>query len=80
MTQKGIDKIIAAFGRAARRAVAAGYDVVEVHAAHGYLIHEFLSPLSNQRVDQYGGTRENRAGLLREVLTELRANIPAKMP
>ncbi|HHY92138.1 MAG TPA: NADPH dehydrogenase, partial [Firmicutes bacterium] len=68
LTPEEIRAIAAAFGRAARRAVAAGYDAVEVHAAHGYLIHEFLSPLSNQRTDQYGGTRENRVRFLREVL------------
>lgn len=80
LTRQEISTIVAAFGRAARRAVAAGYDAVEVHAAHGYLIHEFLSPLSNQRTDEYGGTRENRVRFLRAVLEEVRANIPAEMP
>jgi 2,4-dienoyl-CoA reductase-like NADH-dependent reductase (Old Yellow Enzyme family) len=64
----GIDRIVAAFGAAARRAVEAGFQVLEVHAAHGYLLHEFLSPLSNQRDDEYGGSLENRARLLLRVL------------
>lgn len=64
----GIDRIVAAFGSAARRAVQAGFQVLEVHAAHGYLLHEFLSPLSNQRDDEYGGSLENRARLLLRVL------------
>lgn len=75
-----IQETIKAFGRAAKRAVAAGYDLIEVHGAHGYLIHEFLSPLSNNRTDEYGGKRENRVRLLQEVLAEVRANIPPKMP
>jgi len=80
LTREEIQEIVAAFGAAARRAVAAGYDAVEVHAAHGYLIHEFLSPLSNQRTDEYGGSRENRVRFLKEVLTAVRANIPPEMP
>ena len=61
MTAEDIRKVVAAFGQAAQRALAAGFDVVEIHAAHGYLLHEFLSPLSNQRTDAYGGSLENRA-------------------
>ncbi|GAA1467430.1 NADH:flavin oxidoreductase/NADH oxidase [Microbacterium thalassium] len=68
----GIDDIVAAFGAAARRAVDAGFDVVEIHAAHGYLIHEFLSPLSNRRDDEYGGTLEGRARLLLRVVETVR--------
>ena len=64
----GIDKVVADFGTAAERAVAAGFEVLEVHAAHGYLLHEFLSPLSNRRDDEYGGSLENRARLLLRVI------------
>src|SRR5450432_2799533 len=67
LTQTGIDKVIADFRSAALRALQAGFKVIEIHAAHGYLINEFLSPLSNQRTDGYGGSFENRTRLLREV-------------
>ena len=63
-----IPSIVQAFQDAARRALQAGFDAVEIHAAHGYLLHEFLSPLTNQRTDAYGGTTENRTRLLRDVL------------
>lgn len=69
----GIDEVVAAFGAAARRAVAAGFEVIEIHAAHGYLIHEFLSPLSNHRDDAYGGTLAGRALLLLRVVEAVRA-------
>ena len=69
----GIRRIVGAFGDATRRALDAGFDVVEVHAAHGYLIHEFLSPLSNDRTDEYGGAFENRARLCLEVVDAVRA-------
>ncbi|HZJ42391.1 MAG TPA: hypothetical protein VFD63_01390, partial [Pyrinomonadaceae bacterium] len=72
--------IISAFASAARRACEAGFRVIEIHAAHGYLIHEFLSPLSNQRTDAYGGSFENRTRLLREVVTAVRASWPERAP
>jgi 2,4-dienoyl-CoA reductase-like NADH-dependent reductase (Old Yellow Enzyme family) len=68
----GIEKVVSDFTSAALRAVDAGFDVVEIHAAHGYLMHQFLSPLSNQRQDEYGGSLENRARLLIRVVTEIR--------
>lgn len=64
------------FVKAAKRAIEAGFDGIEIHGAHGYLIHEFLSPLSNHRLDQYGGSLDNRARLLREVITEVKESIP----
>lgn len=76
----GIAAVVADFAAAARRAVDAGFDVLEIHAAHGYLLHQFLSPLSNQRTDAYGGSLENRARLLLEVVDAIRAEIPESMP
>ena len=76
----GIARVVSAFGDAAARSVAAGFDVLELHAAHGYLLHEFLSPLSNQRDDEYGGSFENRARLLLEVVAELRRRVPSSVP
>jgi len=70
---------IVAFAEAAERAVLAGFRVLEIHAAHGYLIHEFLSPLSNQRNDHYGGSAENRRRFLLEVVAACRARIPAEI-
>jgi 2,4-dienoyl-CoA reductase-like NADH-dependent reductase (Old Yellow Enzyme family) len=72
--------IVRAFGDATRRALDAGFDVVEVHAAHGYLIHEFLSPLSNHRTDEYGGAFANRARLCLEVVDAVRAVVPERQP
>jgi 2,4-dienoyl-CoA reductase-like NADH-dependent reductase (Old Yellow Enzyme family) len=60
--------------------LAAGFKVIEIHAAHGYLIHEFLSPLSNHRTDQYGGSFENRTRLVREIATAIRRVWPAELP
>ncbi|MDD2534171.1 MAG: NADPH dehydrogenase NamA [Eubacteriales bacterium] len=73
-----IADIIEAFKSAAIRADQAGFDTVEIHAAHGYLLHEFLSPLTNQRTDAYGGTTENRTRLLREVLIAVKSVWPAE--
>lgn len=75
-----IDGIVAAFEAATRRALAAGFKVIEVHAAHGYLLHEFLSPLSNQRTDDYGGSLENRMRLPLRVAERVRAIVPAELP
>ncbi len=76
----GIAKVIDDFRAAAHRARDAGFEVIEIHAAHGYLLHQFLSPLSNTRTDEYGGALENRARLLREVITAVRESWPAPMP
>jgi 2,4-dienoyl-CoA reductase-like NADH-dependent reductase (Old Yellow Enzyme family) len=76
----GVQAIIKAFAKAAERALEAGFDLVELHAAHGYLLHEFLSPLSNQRTDQYGGGFENRIRMVVEVVDAIRAALPAELP
>jgi 2,4-dienoyl-CoA reductase-like NADH-dependent reductase (Old Yellow Enzyme family) len=76
----GIREIIAAFVASARRAWEAGFRVIEIHAAHGYLIHEFLSPLSNQRTDAYGGSFENRTRVLREIVAAVRDTWPERAP
>jgi len=72
----GIDGVVEDFAAAARRAVDAGFQVIEIHAAHGYLLHEFLSPLSNLRDDAYGGSLGNRARLLLRVIDAVRAAAP----
>src|SRR6202012_3949959 len=77
LDQSGIDTILEAFAQAAHRAHTAGFDLVEIHAAHGYLLHEFLSPLANHRTDAYGGSFENRARLLLPVVAAVRAPWPA---
>lgn len=76
----GIARVIASFRAAAIRALAAGFQVVELHAAHGYLLHEFLSPLANARTDQYGGSFENRTRLLLEVTDAVRVVWPDALP
>jgi 2,4-dienoyl-CoA reductase-like NADH-dependent reductase (Old Yellow Enzyme family) len=80
LTPGGIEEIIAAFAAAARRALAAGFDVVEIHAAHGYLIHEFLSPIANTRTDGYGGSYDNRTRLLKQMCTAVRREWPPSKP
>ncbi|GAB2889537.1 NADH:flavin oxidoreductase/NADH oxidase [Uliginosibacterium flavum] len=80
LDETGIQQIIADFSAAAQRALAAGYRVVEVHAAHGYLLHQFLSPLANRRSDEYGGSFENRTRLTREVVAAVRAVWPERLP
>lgn len=80
LDEAGILAVIEAFMDAARKAVAAGFQVIEVHAAHGYLLHQFLSPLSNRRQDLYGGSFENRTRLVREVVGALRNILPKELP
>lgn len=76
----GIEEIVAAFETATRRALAAGFRLIEIHAAHGYLLHEFLSPLSNQRTDQYGGSLENRMRLPLRIAERVRKLVPVELP
>jgi 2,4-dienoyl-CoA reductase-like NADH-dependent reductase (Old Yellow Enzyme family) len=80
LDEAGIDAAVAAFVAAARRALAAGFRVLEIHAAHGYLLHEFLSPLSNRRTDRYGGGLENRMRLPLRVAAEVRRAMPDDLP
>lgn len=75
-----IGGVVEDFARAAARSVAVGFDVLEVHAAHGYLLHQFLSPLSNRRTDEYGGSFENRARLLVEVVEAIKLAVPDSTP
>jgi 2,4-dienoyl-CoA reductase-like NADH-dependent reductase (Old Yellow Enzyme family) len=76
----GIQKVVTDFKLATKRAVQAGYQVIEIHAAHGYLLHEFLSPLSNFRTDEYGGSFENRIRLLLEVLQAVQSEWTKELP
>lgn len=80
LDRDGIARVIAAFRDAARRALAAGFQVIELHGAHGYLLHEFLSPLSNHRADEYGGSFENRIRLFIEVTDAVRSVWPESLP
>jgi len=80
LEKNGIDKVIDDFTKAAGRALKTGYKVVEVHAAHGYLLHEFLSPLSNHRTDEYGGSFENRIRLTVQVTEAVRKVWPQELP
>lgn len=75
-----IEEVAQAFARSAKTAVQAGVDVIEVHAAHGYLLHEFMSPVTNRRTDEYGGSFENRVRIVRQVLAAVRAAIPTGTP
>lgn len=80
MTGEDIARVVDAFGKAARRAAAASFDALEIHAAHGYLLHEFLSLQTNRRADRYGGSLQNRTRFLREVLQAVRNNWPGDRP
>jgi len=80
LDKSGIDKVISDFRLATKRSVLAGYKVLEIHAAHGYLLHQFLSPLSNERTDEYGGSFENRIRLTLEVLEAVQQEWPAELP
>jgi 2,4-dienoyl-CoA reductase-like NADH-dependent reductase (Old Yellow Enzyme family) len=80
LDKAGLQRVRDAFAASARRAHRIGIDAVEMHAAHGYLLHEFLSPLSNQRSDEYGGSLENRMRFPLEVFEALRASFPAEKP
>lgn len=75
-----IERLVRAFGEAARRAMEAGFDAVEIHGAHGYLIHQFLSPLANRRNDSYGGELAGRSRFLREVVRSVRQAVPETAP
>lgn len=80
LSKDGIKRIVQAFADAAKRAIKAGIDVIEIHNAHGYLLHSFLSPTSNKRTDEYGGSFENRTRLTLEIVDAVRAAIPDDMP
>ena len=80
LNKAGIEKVKADFKTAAARALKAGFKMIEIHAAHGYLIHEFYSPLSNHRTDEYGGSFENRIRLLLEVVASVKESWPAENP
>lgn len=80
LDRAGIEDVVRAFEYAARRALAAGFEVIEIHSAHGYLLHEFLSSLTNHRRDEYGGSLENRMRLLLQVTERLRRIIPQDQP
>jgi 2,4-dienoyl-CoA reductase-like NADH-dependent reductase (Old Yellow Enzyme family) len=79
LSEEGMEQTLNAFVDAARRAARIGFDVVEMHAAHGYLLHEFLSPLSNRRTDEWGGSLENRMRFPLEVASAMRAALPAEV-
>ncbi len=80
LTTQETKEVVQDFAKAAERSVKAGVDVIEIHAAHGYLLHQFLSPISNRRTDEYGGSFENRTRLLFEVIKAIRNVIPASTP
>jgi 2,4-dienoyl-CoA reductase-like NADH-dependent reductase (Old Yellow Enzyme family) len=80
LNKAGIEKVKADFKAAAARVLKAGFKVIEIHAAHGYLLHEFYSPLSNHRTDEYGGSFENRIRLLLEVVSSVKETWPAENP
>lgn len=80
LDKAGIEKVVNDFASATARAVKAGYELLEIHAAHGYLLHQFLSPLCNERTDEYGGTFHNRIRLLMEVIEAVKKEWPGSLP
>lgn len=80
LSESGMKSIVEEYRLAARRSIEAGFDGIEIHAAHGFLIHQFLSPLSNRRSDDYGGASENRARFLKEVLCAIRGEVGRSYP
>ncbi|HEX8563825.1 MAG TPA: NADH:flavin oxidoreductase/NADH oxidase [Flavobacterium sp.] len=80
LDDEGIQKVVSDFGSAAKRALEAGYKVVELHAAHGYILHQFLSPLTNKRNDNYGGSFENRIRFTLEILEAVQREWPEELP
>jgi 2,4-dienoyl-CoA reductase-like NADH-dependent reductase (Old Yellow Enzyme family) len=80
LTIDGIQRIVTAFKDAAKRALIAGFKVIEIHGAHGYLVNEFMSPLSNDRIDEYGGSFENRCRFLMEVIEAIKSEWPDTLP
>jgi 2,4-dienoyl-CoA reductase-like NADH-dependent reductase (Old Yellow Enzyme family) len=80
LDEAGISRIVSAFEQAVRRALAAGFQLIEVHSAHGYLMHEFLSPISNRRTDAYGGSLESRMRLPLRICERVRSLVPAELP
>lgn len=80
MTVDMINEVVAAFAEGSRRANEAGFDIIEIHGAHGYLIHQFLSPITNKRTDSYGGSRENRVRFLKEIIQAVKQKWPNDKP
>jgi 2,4-dienoyl-CoA reductase-like NADH-dependent reductase (Old Yellow Enzyme family) len=80
LTMDGLNKVVSAFREAAKRALSAGFKIIEIHSAHGYLLQEFLSPISNHRTDEYGGTFENRIRLLQQVIVAVKSVWPPENP
>ncbi|CAG8403009.1 unnamed protein product [Penicillium salamii] len=80
LTTAEVEEVVCAFARSAELSAQAGVDVIEIHGAHGYLIHQFLSPVTNRRTDKYGGSLENRVRIVSEIATAIRAVIPSGMP
>ena len=80
LTTQEVHELVQDFAAAAKNAVLAGFDAVEIHAAHGYLIHQFLSPITNKRTDEFGGSLENRARLILEIIKAVRAEVGESLP
>jgi 2,4-dienoyl-CoA reductase-like NADH-dependent reductase (Old Yellow Enzyme family) len=80
LSTEGIARVVQAFADGARRALEAGFELIEIHGAHGYLVHQFLSPLVNTRTDQYGGSFENRTRIVREIIEAVRRVWPGRLP